>query len=77
MEDDKSHAISDVDNNPVNGDKDLSITDKTDMSFLEHLEDLRGTLIRCLVTLFIACFFVLNGPQMSLRGSREPPTDPL
>ncbi len=60
MEDDKSHAISDVDDNPVNRDKYLSITDKTDMSFLEHLEDLRGTLIRCLVTLFIACFFVMG-----------------
>ena len=30
------------------------------MSFLDHLEDLRGTLIRCIVALFIACFFVMG-----------------
>ena len=60
MQDEKSRALAEEGDSPIKEDEDISTTDKGDMSFLNHLEDLRGTLIRCIVALFIACFFVMG-----------------
>lgn len=82
MQDEKSHVSSGAGDSPINGDEAISTPVRGNMSFLEHLEDLRGTLIRCIVVLFIACFFVmgflkyfaslLNWPlQMALGANSE------
>ncbi len=33
---------------------------RTEMSFLDHLEDLRGTLIRCIIVFIVACMLVMT-----------------
>ena len=60
MQDKKSRTLVKEGYSPVKSEKDISNSDKGDMSFLAHLEDLRGTLIRCIVALFIACFSVMG-----------------
>ena len=32
---------------------------RAEMSFLDHLEDLRGTLIRCIIAFLVGCFIVM------------------
>ena len=36
------------------------VESRTEMSFLDHLEDLRGTLIRCILTFVVACILVMT-----------------
>ncbi len=36
------------------------VESKTEMSFLDHLEDLRGTLIRCSLSFIVACVLVMT-----------------
>ncbi len=58
MPDDKPEGPSMEDNSPIDGEN--SKPEKGEMSFLEHLEDLRGTLIRCIVTLIVSCMLVMG-----------------
>ena len=35
------------------------VDSRTEMSFLDHLEDLRGTLLRCIISFIVACLLVV------------------
>ena len=60
MKDKESRAHAQNADRPPENNREVTKPGLNDMSFLEHLEELRGTLIRCLITLFIACLFVMG-----------------